>query len=143
MLRCGIPDATFGLVKILKSEMRPELERAKRQTKFDCSVGDLGDRCAFGKAKVVDSDLYGIQDRWGFVDCEPVMGKQLMTSFVEFDPALLKLGKELALADAPDANGSDNKRTISVSRRCCHSGMEVRPREMEDSREYREALQYA
>lgn len=126
MLRCEIPDATFRLVKILKSEMRPELERAKRQTKFNCSVGDFGDRCAFGKAKVVDSDLYGIQDRWVFADSEPVMGKQLTTSFVEFDPTLLKLCKELALANAPDANGSGNKWAISVGRRCCHSGHLVR-----------------
>ncbi len=118
MLRCGIPDATFGLVKILKSEMRPELERAKRQTKFDCSVGDLGDRCAFGKAKVVDSDLYGIQDRWGFVDCEPVMGKQLMTSFVEFDPALLKLWQGARACRCPRCERlwqqTDNQRKSKV-----------------------------
>lgn len=116
MPRRRMPDVTFGLVKVLKPEMRAKLKRAWTQRQLNCSFTDVGDRGPAGKAKAGDGDLDGLKDRGGFSGCESVIGEQLQARLIELDPVLLNLCQQREPVHAADAHGPGHVRVVTVGR---------------------------
>jgi hypothetical protein len=85
MLRAWMPDVTFRLITILKSEVRAKLKRTKSHAKLNCAFIDSVDRGPLREAEVGNCDLYGLKGRPALRSGEAFIGKQFQAGLVELN----------------------------------------------------------
>ncbi len=104
----------FRLIEKLQPEMRAELEWTQRQVKLGHSLMNLRHGGAPHISEIGNGKFYGRDCRDGGRRSELAVREEVPTVFVELDTIVRKLGEQLTLAHASQANCPGYRVTVGV-----------------------------
>jgi hypothetical protein len=99
-----VVDASFGLVAVLQSEVRRQLDRAQRKLPFERSLVDRLNARAVGQAETMDACHNNFHPARLALGLKLAAAKQSLCMFIQFDPRSKQISQKLVAGAPADMN---------------------------------------